>query len=444
MAGTFKIQTKVRHETMIKLPFFTSQYSLFKIFLFNIRFQSCPPDRERAETIRAVSRFVRASLFRGFLARIVLPVLFVGMFTGCQNPSVTANDLSELPRTLTDGFNNQRWYFNNTVLRPPFEKQKSKNINGVSNGFFYPLRENLLVSTFNGYLLTINRIELNRVHRIRLARGITAPPAFYRPLVFIASEKGKYGLQAYDLLLHKILWKKKGLFSRSSPLIAEKTVFHATLKGKIIALNSLSGKQLWLFDSGMSINANLAMHGDTLVACTPDGLLMALDALRGNILWKQKIEHHFFAPPMILRGNVYLPDIRGVIWALRLSDGTIRRKAATGNAPIYKPCSTDGERIYLMDSKGYVYCFTPELKQIWAKELIGVPMQPVIVTHNLLLITTAQKYLYLLQKTSGKIVQKKHLKHRADVVLPGNAHTLYLSVEYDHLEKWQSTGAENK
>ena len=395
------------------------------------------------------NRFVKKPpeiVFAGcrFLLLLLLAFALAAFVSSCQKPSVSVQTLEELPEHLTAGFNNQRWYFTDLELAPPFIPQKEKNINGLATDFFYAIRQKLILTTFNGYLVSLNRSGLNDVDRMRLARGISVPPAFYRPLVFVSIEKGRYGLQAYDLLHRKVVWKKKGLFSRSSPLVQDQAVFHATLNGKILAYNALSGKQLWTYDCGQPLTADLAAKGDTLVACTPDGLVLALNALDGSLLWRQKLDSHIYASPMILKGKVYLSCLDGCLRALKLTSGRLLFQSVSDGAPIYRACSSDGLSVFAMDSKGRLARFTPQLKRQWQVALTGVPMFTPLVTNRYVLAATMQKYFYVIDKNTGHIEQEEHLKHRVAGLLPTDAHTLFLMMEYHHLARWQSKGALRK
>ncbi len=127
---------------------------------------------------------------------------------GCQNPNVRINSLSELPEVLQAGFNSERWYFTNAEISFPINIVKKKGISGLANPFLLPVKEKLILTTYNGYLVSMNKDNLGDVANKRIARGISAPAAFSRPLLFIPAEKGKYGLQAYDLVGRQFLWKK--------------------------------------------------------------------------------------------------------------------------------------------------------------------------------------------------------------------------------------------
>ncbi len=365
------------------------------------------------------------------------------LLSGCQNPSVRVQSLNQLPEALFAGYSTQRWYFADVALKPPLTIVKKKKINSLADPFFFPLANKLIVSTYNGYLISLNRFKMNDVDRIKLARGISASPAFLRPLAFIAAEKGKYGLQAYDLLQRKVIWKKKALFSRSSPLLKERMVIHATLSGTIAAFNGITGKEIWKYRNAQSIASNLALHGDTLVACSPNGLLTALNVFDGSELWKTELEHHAYASPMILKGNVYVADYKGTIWAVNLNSGQIAANKPL-DAPFYQPCASDGYTVFCMSSDGILRSFTPALNENWRRQLKGVPTCPVQVTRNYLLLLTAQKYFYVLNKHTGKIVQQLKMKRRPASLIVSQDQTVYLAQEYNAILKLQAKSQEAK
>jgi outer membrane protein assembly factor BamB len=270
------------------------------------------------------------------------------------------------------------------------------------------------------------------VARLRLARGISSSPAFYRPLVFIAAEKGKFGLQAYELLQRKIIWKKKGWFSRSSPLLKERMVLHAALNGRVAAFNMITGEIIWQYQSPQTVTANMAMRGDTLVFCSPNGLLTALHTLDGNPLWKMELAHHVYAAPLIVRDRIYVADYRGSVWLVELATGKIRAHFEA-QTPFYQPCTSDGQSIFCMGSNGILRCLSLNLQEKWQRALPGVPTAPLVVTQNHLIVTTGQKRLFVVQKDSGRVAQTIKLKRRpASAVVSGDG-LVYLASEYDAL-----------
>ncbi len=354
------------------------------------------------------------------------------LLTACAKPSLPSSAAETSPERLLAGYNAQRWYFADVPLELPLKILKKKKINVLANPFLFPINDRLIVTSYNGYLVSLERFKMSDVARSRLARGISTSPAFFRPLVFIAAEKGKFGLQAYDLLQRKTIWKKKGWFSRSSPLAKERMVIHAALNGTVAAFNIVTGERIWQYQSPQPITTNMAMRADTLVFCSPNGLLTALHALDGKPLWKMELAHHVYAAPLIVRNRIYVADYRGSVWQLELATGKIRARF-DAQAPFYQPCTSDGQHVFCMGSNGILRCLSLNLQEKWQRTLPGVPTAPVVVTQNHLIITTGQKRLFVVQKDSGQVAQTMKLKRRPASAVVADDGLVYMASEYDAL-----------
>ncbi len=354
------------------------------------------------------------------------------LLTACAKPSLPTFSAGASPERLLAGYNAQRWYFADVPLDLPLQILKKKKINVLPDPFLLPINDRLIVTSYNGYLLSLERFKMGDVARSHLARGISTSPAFFRPLIFISVEKGKFGLQAYDLLQRKVIWKKKGWFSRSSPLAKERVVIHAALNGTVAAFNMVTGKRIWQYQSPQPITTNMAMRADTLVFCSPNGLLTALLALDGKPLWKMELAHHVYAAPLIVRNRIYVADYRGSVWQVELATGKIRAHF-DAQAPFYQPCTSDGQHVFCMASNGSLHCLSLNLQEEWQRILPGVPTAPVVVTQNHLIVTTGQKRLFVVQKDSGQVAQTMKLKRRPASAVVADDGLVYIASEYDAL-----------
>ncbi len=354
------------------------------------------------------------------------------LLVACAKPSLPSYSAETSPERLLAGYNAQRWYFADVPLDLPLKILKKKKIGVLADPFLLPINDRLIVTSYNGYLVSLERFKMSDVARSRLARGISTSPTFFRPLVFIAAEKGKFGLQAYDLLQRKTIWRKKGWFSRSSPLAKERMVIHAALNGTVAAFNMVTGERIWQYQSPQPITTNMAMRADTLVFCSPNGLLTALHALDGKPLWKMELAHHVYAAPLIVRNRIYVADYRGSVWQLELATGKIRARF-DGQAPFYQPCTSDGQHVFCMGSNGILRCLSLNLQEKWQRTLPGVPTAPVVVTQNHLIVTTGQKRLFVVQKDSGQVAQTMKLKRRPASAVVADDGLVYMASEYDAL-----------
>ena len=364
------------------------------------------------------------------LTRIGL--LFVSiLLIQCHKPGVKVSSLTALPETLQDGWNSQRWYFQNVEIDTPLIILKEKKINNVATHSLFKIADRLFFTTFNGFLMAVD-LKLNDVDRKKLARGITAPPAFLRPLIFISSEKNDYGLQAYDVTTRKTIWRLKKNFSKSSPLILTDMIVHATTQGKILGLNPLNGKEIWSYHLGQNIYQNLAGTKNVIVACSNDGLLAVINQDDGQVEYLTDLPAHVYTAPLILDQAIYVADYSGNLLKIALADGQISKQIHLG-FPFYQPFSTDGKHLFIMGSNGTLFVFTPNLKLIFSVPLKGVPTMPVLVTSNRLLVATYQKKLYLINKKQGTIDQQVDLKFRVVGISPIISNKIYLMAGYNKI-----------
>lgn len=365
----------------------------------------------------------------------VLRLLFLEvallLLVACQSPHLGVEALSELPEQLNEGWNTERWYFVNVEIDTPLTVVREKNINGLATPALFRIADRLILTTFNGFLISTDTL-LKDVDRKRFSRELSTAPAFLRPLIFIASEKGAYGLQTYDLLHKKVSWRLKGHFSKSSPLIQKDLLIHASIRNEVLALNPLNGETFWRYQFPQKILQNLAMTDRFVVVCSGDGLLAVLNADDGQQNFMIELPEHVYTSPLILNQAIFIADLDGNVFKFDLPSGKIINKVSLAT-PFYQPFSTDGQSLFIMGSNGKLFALTPDLKLKGKVLLKGVPTFPIVVTRKHLLIATYQKKFYLVDKNHLKIVQELNLKRRAVSCVPDKNSTVFFAMEYDRL-----------
>ncbi len=368
------------------------------------------------------------------MKRTFFTLLFTFLwFISCQNPGVRVVSITDLPETLHQGWNPQRWYFYNTNLDTPLVINREKNINGLATPAILPIANRLILTTFNGFLVSAD-FFLKDIDRKRFSRGISASPAFARPLVYISSEVGNFGLIAYDLLQKKIIWKQRGAFSKSSPLVTNEWVIHATLQGQVMVLNRLNGKKIWTYMFPQKILQNLAMNDQTIFACSGDGMVGAIDLDTGQELFLEQLPEHVYISPVLTDSALYLADVKGNAFKLDVKTGKIIAQKSL-QTPFYQPFSTDGHTFYIMGSNGVLFALDKNLKIKWQLELKGEPSMPIVVTARHLIVATYQKMLYLIERHKPSIAQQWALKRRVVSCTPVNSGLVFVALEYDRLAR---------
>lgn len=116
----------------------------------------------------------------------------------------------------------------------------------------------------------------------------------------------------------------------SSPLIVDDKVFAATLdegnldEGKIIAFNAKDGGIKWKYKTENSMKGAIAYADGKVFAADLGGMLYALNATSGQLVWKKALDKDYLPPNMsgviVTHDTLYAGSGKG-LYALRANDG---------------------------------------------------------------------------------------------------------------------------
>lgn len=140
-----------------------------------------------------------------------------------------------------------------------------------------------------------------------------------------------------------------GEIPQSTPIAVDGKIYLTTPRSRVFAFDAASGEQLWSFGSGLdqpdgtAASANAVGKGNQGIAIwkgrlflgTLDGQLIALDAITGAQLWAVKTggdgaDNVLTAPPRVVKNMVIVGSgdsargARGYVSAYDVSDGTLR------------------------------------------------------------------------------------------------------------------------
>lgn len=177
-------------------------------------------------------------------------------------------------------------------------------------------------------------------------------------------------------------------------------VYYANTAGVVKALDAKNGSLIWSFKTGGKIFSTPAIsNGKLVIGCT-DGYIYCLDAkgekvvniyknqrpktitYRGKLLWKVKAEKSVLPAPTIYKGIVYIGASDGVFRALRLKDGSEVWRYSGIKGFVEAKAYVDNEGVYVGDWKNTFYAFNPKtgaLLWTWTNKKLNRMLSPAAV-----------------------------------------------------------------
>lgn len=115
----------------------------------------------------------------------------------------------------------------------------------------------------------------------------------------------------------------------ADPIVAGGRVFTLDSRARVTA-SALSGGTAWSTDITPALESTdsasgggLAYEGGRVFVTTGFGELVALDAVSGGILWRQRVDAPVGGGPAVANGTVYVVARNNVGWAVRAADGKV-------------------------------------------------------------------------------------------------------------------------
>lgn len=205
----------------------------------------------------------------------------------------------------------------------------------------------------------------------------------------------------------------KGLFSgtavryfSAAPVVVGEQLIVGDYSGLLVSLSTRDGKELWQYAgaTGRYIDAPLVVN-DTIIAQNADATIHALD-LNGNVLWTFKGNHAFWATPVSDGKTVFATSMDHFLYALNLSDGTVKWKTDMGGPLVSRPLLTEDGTLYIGTLNNAVYAVKAEDGSVlWQQTLkSSVWAVPVKIADRLYLGDQAGN-IYLIKVADGSLIQ---------------------------------------
>jgi outer membrane protein assembly factor BamB len=201
----------------------------------------------------------------------------------------------------------------------------------------------VIAATTDGRLHFLERTSGRRVHEMKVASALESSPALAGFLLHVGTDDGELlgidvrdGTEAYRY--------KAGKLVRSSPLVHDGRVYAGVVDtkeaGALVALDALKGKLVWRRKLG-AVFASPTLAGSRILVGSDDGALHAVDLEGGALAWSLRLGGRVRATAAVGGEIAIVADFDGRVAAVRTADGSQAWMRELGQ-PVYSSASITG------------------------------------------------------------------------------------------------------
>ncbi|MEX2370481.1 MAG: PQQ-binding-like beta-propeller repeat protein [Bacteroidales bacterium] len=247
--------------------------------------------------------------------------------------------------------------------------------------------------------------------------AIKASPVVCEGIIVAGSVDGNvYGITMEG----KLKWKiNTGNGIEAAALIHKGMVYVGNLDGKVLALELLTGKVIWTYETeGQIMGApNILGEENILVIGSYDYYLHGIDAVTGKGLWKYESDNFINGSPAIYKGVAIFGGCDGLMHQVYVKDGSLKSREPVATY-VAGSVAVDNWITFVGDYDGK---FTSmDLRNghvLWSYKNPDTDL-PFIASPSLsakvVFIGNRDKYVYCFSKADGTLLWKRNMRSRVD------------------------------
>lgn len=220
----------------------------------------------------------------------------------------------------------------------------------------------------------------------------------------------------------KLIWKfNSGNTIEAPALILDGNVYVGNLGGSLISLNLNTGGKNWEYvtDNQISGSPNYWKIGENLyiLVGSYDFNLHCVDARSGKIKWKYESDNYINGAAACQSGIAVFGGCDGYLHLVDISSGTLKKKVEVATY-VAGSASLSGNYAFVGDYDGKFTCLDMKAQKIiwqWKDETTNLPFicSPSVLKDRII-TGNDNKYVYCLDKTSGKLLWKFNTGSRVE------------------------------
>jgi len=253
-----------------------------------------------------------------------------------------------------------------------------------------------------------NQTTGEKIWEFTAGREIWASPAVAYDKVFIGSLDGR--VYALDQSTGAKIWEHNiGAEIGSSLTVIDGRVYVGAINGRVYALDESTGAKIWEFTTGGTIIfSSPTVTGATLLICSRDGYLYALNKYDGIERWRVRVSsivEFFPSSPAVSGDRVFIGSpTYNKTYALDIYTGSVVWEYVAGGG-IWASPSIAYNKVFIGSADGKVYALDQSTgAKIWEYNIGREVVSPSAVADGMVIVPSNDGKLYALNQSSGSKV----------------------------------------
>ncbi len=264
------------------------------------------------------------------------------------------------------------------------------------------------VGTLKGELVALHLSNGRGMGKRRFGKAMVGSPAVDPQTVYLSNAWGRTVLAAHDLRSGRNRWQHSGVPVEAGLLLADSLLIAADIEGELWGLSRTSGAVRWRTpgDPRNGIFASPVLAGHLVVAADDQGGVRALESASGRLVWQETINLPVLADLSSNGSDLFIATTRGVMVALRVTDGSVRWVFDTGD-PLVRLTSAaiiDSMAVF-GGSDGSVRALDAGTgAERWTRQISATVSAPPLIAGETVFIGAHDKTVYGFRLSDGECV----------------------------------------
>jgi eukaryotic-like serine/threonine-protein kinase len=345
-------------------------------------------------------------LLMKFIAVMLVVILAIGVL--CCNSSRLVHSVMVGPNDwMQYGGSIERTNVAHTEVVPPLSLAWTYDASAGFSPFASAVADSMLfIGDLQGEVHAVQIRTGSRVGSYKFGSAITGTPVIDNGRIYVALTQTEESLVSFNTLTGTIEWRAKLGDIESSPLAVGTWLFVTTLDGSLVCVAKADGTIRWKYrvpaqDRAKLIHSSPASDGHIVVFGCDDGVLYAVGANDGALLWKTGTRGSILGSPSIDNDNVFIGSLDSSVYCIDLHTGITRWRTPLG-ARIFSSQAIGNHRVFVGTAGREVRCLDAETgTTVWIQRTDGVVNSPPLLAGTVLYVGCIDKKLYAFDAKHG-------------------------------------------